>query len=56
MQEELNKFEINNFWELVPKPNYQNFFKNKMDEDGETSSNHHEGIDHEETFALVAKI
>ena len=38
MQEKLNKFERNEVWELVPKPNYQSVidtkwvFRNKMDE------------------------
>ncbi|KAH9699792.1 Integrase catalytic domain-containing protein [Citrus sinensis] len=40
MQEELNQFERNNVWELVPKPEHQSvidtklIFKNKMDESG----------------------
>ena len=38
MQEELNQFERNNVWELVPKPEHQSVigtkwvFRNKMDE------------------------
>ncbi|KAH9715535.1 Integrase catalytic domain-containing protein [Citrus sinensis] len=40
MQEELNQFERNNLWELVPKPEHQSvigtkwIFRNKMDESG----------------------
>ena len=40
MQEELNQFERNEVWELVPKPNDQSVigtkwvYKNKMDENG----------------------
>ncbi|KAH9769110.1 hypothetical protein KPL71_011871 [Citrus sinensis] len=40
MQEELNQFERNNVWELVPKPEHQSVigtkwvFRNKMDESG----------------------
>ena len=40
MQEELNKFEKNELWELVPMPNDQSvigtkwLFRNKMDENG----------------------
>lgn len=38
LQEELNQFERNNVWELVPKPEHQSIigtkwvFRNKMDE------------------------
>ena len=38
MQEELNQFERNNVWELVPNPGHQSIigtkwvFRNKMDE------------------------
>ena len=40
MQEELNQFERNEVWELVPKPNDQSVigtkwvYRNKMDENG----------------------
>ena len=40
MQEELNQFERNEVWELVPRSNDQSFistkwvFRNKMDENG----------------------
>ena len=40
MQEELNQFERNEVWELVPRPNDQSaigtkwVYKNKMDENG----------------------
>ena len=40
MQEELNQFERNNVWKLVPKPEHQSIigtklvFRNKMDEFG----------------------
>ena len=40
MQEELNKFERNEVWELVPRPNDQSVigtkwvYRNKMDENG----------------------
>ena len=72
MQEELNQFERNEFWELVPRPNYQSVigtkwvYRNKMDENGiiirnkarlvAQGYNQQEGIDYEETFAPVARL
>ena len=40
MQEELNQFESNEVWEVIPRPNNQNVigtkwvYRNKMDENG----------------------
>ena len=72
MQEELNQFERNNVWELVEKPeNYPIIgtkwvFRNKLDENGivirnkarlvAKGYNQEEGIDYEETYALVARL
>ncbi|KAH9763597.1 Integrase catalytic domain-containing protein [Citrus sinensis] len=72
MQEELNQFERNNVWELVPKPEHQSVigtkwvFRNKMDESGVVvrnkarlvaqGYNKEEGIDFDETFAPVARL
>ncbi|KAH9685562.1 Integrase catalytic domain-containing protein [Citrus sinensis] len=72
MQEELNQFERNNVWELVPKPEHQSVigtkwvFRNKMDESGVVvrnkarlvaqGYNQEEGIDFDETFAPVARL
>ena len=45
MQEELNQFERNKVWKLVPKPKGKSFigtkwvFKNKLDENGEVTRN-----------------
>ncbi|KAH9658635.1 Integrase catalytic domain-containing protein [Citrus sinensis] len=71
MQEELNQFERNNVWELVPKLEHQFVigtkwvFRNKMDESGVVVGNkarlvaqgynQEEGIDFDETFATVAR-
>ncbi|KAH9716748.1 Integrase catalytic domain-containing protein [Citrus sinensis] len=71
MQEELNQFERNNVWELVPNPEHQSIigtkwvFRNKMDESGVVvrnkarlvaqGYNQEEGIDFDETFAPVAR-
>ena len=72
MQEELNQFERNEVWELVPNPGNKRIirtkwvFKNKMDENGIITRNkarlvaqgynQEEGIDFEETFAPVARL
>eukprot|EP00253_Pinus_taeda_P026048 PITA_26048 len=70
MNEELEKIEKNNTWELVPRPHDKNIigtksiFKNKLNENGEVIRNkarlvckgyaQQESIDFEETFAPVA--
>ena len=72
MQEELNQFERNDVWELVPRPTDQSVigtkwvYKNKADEQGNITKNkarlvaqgynQEEGIDYEETFAPVARL
>ena len=72
MQEELNQFERNEVWELVPRPNDRSVigpkwvYRNKMDENGiiirnkarlvAQGYNQQEGIDYEETFAPVARL
>ncbi|GKC83632.1 retrovirus-related pol polyprotein from transposon TNT 1-94, partial [Tanacetum coccineum] len=72
MQEELNQFERNKVWTLVPKPHGKTIigtkwiWKNKMDENGivlknkarlvAQGYNQQEGIDYEETFALIARL
>ncbi|GKB56150.1 retrovirus-related pol polyprotein from transposon TNT 1-94 [Tanacetum coccineum] len=72
MQEELNQFERNKVWTLVPKPHGKTIigtkwiWKNKMDEEGVVTKNkarlvaqgynQQEGIDYEETFAPVARL
>jgi len=71
MQEELNQFQRNDVWNLVPKPQQKNIigtkwvFRNKLNEQGEVVRNkarlvaqgysQQEGIDYTETFALVAR-
>ncbi|KAL8100988.1 hypothetical protein AgCh_033025 [Apium graveolens] len=70
MQDELNQFERNKVWELVPAPKNRSIigtkwvFRNKMDENGIVTRNEamlvakaysqEEGIDYDETFAPVA--
>jgi len=72
MQEELSQFERNKFWILVSKPeNYHIIrtkwvYRNKIDEFGivvrnkarlvAQRYNQQEGIDFDETFALVARL
>ncbi|GJR96952.1 retrovirus-related pol polyprotein from transposon TNT 1-94 [Tanacetum coccineum] len=72
MQEELNQFERNKIWTLVPKPHGKTIigtkwiWKNKMDENGiviknktrlvAQGYNQQEGIDYEETIAPVARL
>ena len=72
MQEELNQFEINKVWTLVPRPKYHPIigtkwvFRNKMNEQGvitrnkarlvAKSYNQEECIDYNETFAPVARL
>ncbi|GJU33681.1 retrovirus-related pol polyprotein from transposon TNT 1-94 [Tanacetum coccineum] len=72
MQEELNQFVANDVWELVPLPINQSVittkwvFINILDENGIVSRNkarlvahkynQQEGIDYDETYALVARL
>jgi len=72
MQEELNQFQRNLVWDLVPKPPQKNIigtkwvFRNKLNEQGEVTRNkarliaqaysQQEGIDYTETFAPVATL
>ena len=71
MQEELNQFERNEVWGLVPRPNNQNVigtkwvYRNKMDGNiiirnkarlVAQGYNQQKGIDYEETFAPVARL
>ncbi|KAK4857146.1 hypothetical protein QYF36_025054 [Acer negundo] len=72
MQEELNQFERNEVWTLVPKPKSTNMigtkwiYRNKSNEDGNIVRNKArlvaqgysqiEGINFEETFAPVARL
>ncbi|GJR23526.1 retrovirus-related pol polyprotein from transposon TNT 1-94 [Tanacetum coccineum] len=72
MQEELNQFERNKVWTLVPLPNCKTIigtkwiYRNKMDEYGVDIKNkarlfaqgfrQEEGIDYDETFAPVARL
>jgi len=71
MQEELNQFQRNNVWDLVPKHPQKNIietkwvFKNKLNEQGEVTRNkarlvaqgynQQEGIDYTKKFAPVAR-
>ena len=72
MQEELNQFERNNVWHLVPRPENKMVigtrwvFRNKLNEDGQVVRNkarlaaqgyrQEEGIDFDESFAPVARL
>jgi len=72
MQDELNQFTKNDVWSLVPKIDETNVigtkwvFRNKMDENGNIvrnkarlvakGYNQEEGIDFDETYALVARL
>src|SRR4051812_39401699 len=72
MQEELNQFERNDVWDLVPHPGDHQVigtrwvFRNKLDENGVITRNkarlvaqgynQEEGIDYEETYAPVARL
>ena len=72
MHEELEQFERNEVWKLVPRPEHVNvigtkwIFKNKLNEEGKIIRNkarlvaqgyvQDEGIDYEETYAPVARL
>jgi len=72
MQEELNQFERNEMWQLVPRPKDHPtigtkwVLRNKMDESGIVIRNkarlvgqgysQEEGIDYDETYAPVARL
>ncbi|XP_075088366.1 putative mitochondrial protein AtMg00820 [Nicotiana tabacum] len=72
MKDELDQFERNKVWELVPKPSNSSIvgkkwvFKNKLKESGQVVRNkarlvaqgysQQEGIDYDKTFAPVARL
>jgi len=72
MQDELNQFEINEVWELIPRNESLQVigtkwvFRNKLDEDGNITKNktrlvakgyrQEEGIDYDETYAPVERL
>jgi len=72
MQEELNQFQRNDVWDLVPKPPQKDIigtkwvFRNKLNEQGEVTRNkarlvaqgysQQEGINYTKTFAPVARL
>ncbi|GJV23710.1 retrovirus-related pol polyprotein from transposon TNT 1-94 [Tanacetum coccineum] len=72
MQKELNQFIANDVWELIPQPRNMTIigtkwvFRNKLDDNGIVSQNkarlvaqgynQQEGIDYDETYALVARL
>src|ERR1044072_4533188 len=72
MQEELNQFERNKVWKLVPRPSNKMIigtrlvFRNKLDENGlivrnkarlvAKGYNQEEGIGYDETYAPVARL
>jgi len=72
MQEELNQFQRNDVWDLVPKPQQKNIirtkwvFRNKLNEQDDVVRNkarlvaqgysQQESIDYTETFAPVARL
>jgi hypothetical protein len=72
MEEELNQFQRNDVWDLVPKPKDKNIigtkwvYRNKLNEQGEVTRNkarlvaqgysQQEGIDFTETYAPVARL
>ena len=72
MKEEIEQFEKNKTWTLVPRLEDKNVigtkwvFKNKLDENGEVTRNmerlvckgyaQEEGIDYGETFTLVVRL
>jgi len=72
MKDELNQFQRNDVWDLVPKPQYKNIigtkwvFRNMLNEQGEVVKNkarlvaqgysQQEGIDYTETFSPVARL
>nr|XP_009795078.1 PREDICTED: uncharacterized protein LOC104241824 [Nicotiana sylvestris] len=72
MQEELDQFDKNQIWKLIHKPESVSvigtkwIFRNKLNEDGKVVRNkarlvaqgysQQEGVDYDETFALVARL